>query len=473
MNVVLLVIDSLRACSLGRRDADGPRTPFLDRLGADTVSFSRAYTSECWTLPTHLSMFTGLLPSEHGAHFQTMSYTGAAPTVAELLARAGYETAIVTRNFIFDGTIPGITRGFHRNIRPLSSTTRINPFALFLALAKPRFRRHIRETGFFHPFHKDNRRFLATFARSLQPADRRALGYVLDFMIRKRREGRPYFLFCNLYDVHAPYPPTPRSILRSFWSAKGCIENLMFPRVMAALGAHSYLRPGFRLSQRGRRMLLDRYHRAIELMDEKLAEFFTAARASGVLENTLLILTSDHGEAFGEHGLYLHDASVYNTHLHVPLWILHPDCGAERVDEVVSTRHLFDLIRSAALDRSVRKSLLEPGFRAENPIALAEHHHHAQLTDALPRYRQNLAAAIVGWSKFTLHRGAVERYDLRTDAGEITPAATTWPEIESMVTRAAAPAAAGAALSHLRRWSRENRVELAEAVAPAPVRAAG
>jgi membrane-anchored protein YejM (alkaline phosphatase superfamily) len=473
MNVVLLVIDSLRACSLGRREEEGPRTPFLDALAADTVSFSRAYASECWTLPTHCSMFTGLLPSEHGAHFQTMGYTRAAPTIAELLARAGYETEIVTRNFIFDGTIAGITRGFHRNIRPLSTTTPINPFALFLAIAKPRFRRHIRETGFFHPFQKNNRRFLATFARSLLPADRRALEYVADFMLRKRREGRPYFLFCNLYDVHAPYPPTPRSILRSFWSVQGCIENLMFPKVMASLGAHAYLRPGFRLSERGRRMLLDRYHRAIELMDEKLADFFAAARSAGVLDNTLLILTSDHGEAFGDHGLYLHDASVYNTHLHVPLWIRHPDYRAERVDEVVSTRHLFDLMRSAALDHSVHNTLLEPGFRAENPIALAEHYRYARLTGALPRYRQNLAAAVVGSTKLVLHGGGADRYDLHTDAGEISPATTTWPEIESIFTHAAGPAAAGAALSRLRRWSRENTVEPGDAVALEPVRAAG
>ena len=69
-------------------------------------------------------MFTGLLPSQHGAHFQTMAYSGPAPTVAELLAAAGYHTEIVTRNSLFDGTIPGITRGFRANTHLLAGSGR-------------------------------------------------------------------------------------------------------------------------------------------------------------------------------------------------------------------------------------------------------------------------------------------------------------------------------------------------------------
>ena len=69
MNVVLLVVDSLRARSLGLPPELGPRTPFLRRLGTETTYFRRAYATECWTLPSHCSMFTGLLPSQHGTHF--------------------------------------------------------------------------------------------------------------------------------------------------------------------------------------------------------------------------------------------------------------------------------------------------------------------------------------------------------------------------------------------------------------------
>ena len=100
----------------------------------------------------------------------------------------------------------------------------------------------------------------------------------------------------------------------------------MLPSVLPRVSGHAYLRPGISLSPNAAsEMLLGRYHRAIELMDAKLADFYDAARGVGLLDDTLLIVTSDHGEAFGEHGLYFHDASVYDTNLRVPLWIHHPE----------------------------------------------------------------------------------------------------------------------------------------------------
>jgi hypothetical protein len=160
-------------------------------LGVETTNFRRAYASECWTLPAHCSMFTGLLPSEHGAHFQTMAYSGTAPTVAEVLSTAGHHTEIVTRNSIFDGTIPGITRGFQANTHLLAGTgRRIDPLTLFVAFAKPRVRRLIRRSGFFGALQRQNRSFVATLARMGIPADRLVLDHALEQMANQRRRGR-------------------------------------------------------------------------------------------------------------------------------------------------------------------------------------------------------------------------------------------------------------------------------------------
>jgi len=454
VNVVLLVIDSLRAASL-HGAANGPRTPFLDALAQRCVTFRHAYATECWTLPSHCSMFTGLLPSEHGAHFHTMAYTGSAPTIAELLCAAGHSTEIVTRNFIFDGTIPGITRGFQARTQLLSDAGATNPFALFLAAAKPRFRRHVRATGFFHPRHRESRAFLATFARAMLPADRRSLGHVLERMETQRRRGQPYFIFANLYDVHAPYPPTPRSILRPFTSASGAFENLLFPYFMSALGAHTYLRPDFHLSDVGRRMLLSRYHRAIELMDTKLAEFWNGACGARLLDDTLLIVTSDHGEAFGEHDLYLHDASVYDTHLHVPLWIHHPELAPVRVDDVVSTRDLFGLMRAAGLGAGLRGTILDAAYRATQPVALAEHFHYRHLNGVQPRYRQDIAAVIAGPArrKVILRRDGAASYDLQRDPDEAFPANGAAADFMSACRRDGVSALALAQVNqHVQRW---------------------
>lgn len=418
MNVILLVVDSLRFDSANAADL-----PFFRRLDQETVSFRRAYATECWTLPTHASMFTGLLPSQHGAHFQTMGYAGSAPTIAELLAARGFACEGVTRNSIFDGTLPGITRGFQRNVRLLSERPRLDPLSLMLAASKPRFRKQIRTTGFFHPAQRQKRGFIAQFARATLPADRRTLEYVVTRADALRRAGQPFFLFANLYDVHAPYAPRETSILDSFGSWRGISRNARMPFVLPALGGHRYLHAGFCLGARSRSMLRERYRQAVALMDRKLAAFYVAAQNAGILDDTLLIITSDHGEAFGEHGLYLHDASVYDTHLHVPLWIRHPDESPTLVDEVVSTRDLFGLIRSVALGQGQHKTILNRSYRNEHPVALAEHFYYPLCPTMDARYRHNQAAAIAGDTKVILRAGEALRYDLAADPTESRPEA--------------------------------------------------
>lgn len=454
LDVVLLVVDSLRARSLGEcPDRDLPHTPFLARLARESVCFTRAFATECWTLPAHCSMFTGLLPSEHGAHFQSMRYAGDHPTAAELLARAGYHTEVITRNSIFDGGIPGITRGFQTNTIALSSRHGLNPLSLMLALSKPRFRRQIMSSGFFSSAQRSNRQFVSRFARATVPADREALAHLLARMERLRHQGTPFFLFCNLYDVHAPYPPVEASIFRPLRQPSSWAETLRMPFVLPKLGGHTYLREGFRLSSTSRRLLLARYHAAIELMDGKLAEFYGAAQASGLLRNTVLIVTSDHGEAFGEHGLYLHDASVYDVHLRVPLFVQHPASGSELVDDVVSMRDLFGLLRAAAGGSSIGDTLLDRQFRAAHPIAIAEHFHYPGAPRARPKFRADLVAAIAGDQKIIVRGGSAAAYDLARDRGEAAPEGLGLEDFAARCgAQGAAPHAISGALAHLRRF---------------------
>ena len=121
MNVLLLVIDSLRAGALGK--SNGPRTPFLDHLSRETVTFRRAYATECWTLPPTRACSPACCPPST-ARTSRAWHTRPAPTVAELLAAAGFHTEVVTRNFIFDGSLPGVTRGFQHNTRSSPITAR-------------------------------------------------------------------------------------------------------------------------------------------------------------------------------------------------------------------------------------------------------------------------------------------------------------------------------------------------------------
>lgn len=433
MNIVLLVVDSLRFDTASAADL-----PFFRRLDTEALCFRRAYATECWTLPSHTSMFTGLLPSEHGAHFQSMGYVGQTHTIAEVCRSAGFHTELVTRNSIFDGTLPGITRGFDRNVRLASQRPLLDPLSLMLAASKPRFRRQIRSSGFFHPAQRHNRRFIMDFARAMLPADRRTLSYVAARADELRAQRRPFFLFANLYDVHAPYAPQERSILSPFWSLNGMAENsVMLPFVLPRLGGHQYLAPGFRIAQSGRAMLQRRYRRAVALMDRKLEQFYEAIRAAGVLDDTLLIITSDHGEAFGDHELYLHDASVYDTHLHVPLWIRHPEHPPAVVDDIVSTRDLFGLMRSVALSGRPAGTILDPAYRRAHPVALAEHFYYPHCPTMAAKYRVNQRAVITPERKFVAREG--ERpvaYDLAQDPDEREPSAVDVSSVDRALRRA-------------------------------------
>jgi arylsulfatase A-like enzyme len=458
MNILLIVIDSLRARSLLPAGSGAAASaPFFADLDRSSVSFRRAYAAECWTLPSHVSMFTGLLPSEHGAHFQTMGYSGEAPTLAELLSEAGFHTEVVSRNFMFDATMPGVTRGFQQNTQPLARLRALHPFALILTLTKPRNRRLMKSTGFFHPRHRESRQFLARYSRALLPADELVLTHLIEQMQRLRSRRKPYFLFANLYDVHWPYPPSEHSVLERWSSCQGWWQNLRFPLVLPAIGSHGYLREGFRLSESSRRMLLGRYHRAVALMGRKLGRFYAGALGLGLFEDTLLVITSDHGEAFGEHGLYLHDGSLYDVHLHVPLWVRHPECSPQTVEDVVSTRDLFGLMRAAALNQGLKGTILDAGYRAAHPIALAEHFYYPRVPDMLPRYRQNIAGAVSRSYKIIVRREGVEGYAAAADAEEIMPHRTTVGGFEAECCSAGLPAdAASSAARHLRAWSAEH-----------------
>ena len=165
-------------------------------------------------------------------------------------------------------------------------------------------------------------------------------------------------------------------------------------------------------------------------------------------------MTSDHGEAFGEHGLYLHDASVYNTHLHVPLWVHHPDRTPAVIDDVVTTRDLFGLVRAAALGEGLSGTILDAHYRAAHPIAVAEHFHYPHVRDALPRYRQNIVAAIIRTDKVIVRRDAIEHYVLSDDPDEATATGADLHDFEARARSRGVPASAlRPVLAHLAQWN--------------------
>ena len=141
----------------------------------------------------------------------------------------------------------------------------------------------------------------------------------------------------------------------------------------------------------------------------------------GIFDNTMVVLCSDHGEAFGEHGLYLHDASVYNTHLHVPLWIFGAGIVPRVVEDVVSTRDLFGIVLRAAKGNVQDDTILNAGYRSRECIARAEHIPYPHLKSAAAKYRHHRYATVSRNTKVVACDRKLAMFDLESDPSEERP----------------------------------------------------
>ncbi|MGH9902711.1 MAG: sulfatase, partial [Pyrinomonadaceae bacterium] len=297
-NVLFITLDTVRAQNLSLYGYGRETSPRLNQLAARGVTFERALSTAPWTLPSHASMFTGRFPHEMNADWDR-ALGDEHPTLAEAFAARGYLTAGFVANTGYCSHEHGLDRGFaHYEDFPRSLGQLASSSTLVRTVADHfRVRRLVRNDEHL------NR----------QPADR-----INDRFLRwlaGREEGRPFFAFLNYYDAHDPYlPPAPYD--RKFGPGR-------------AEGKHSPLHhfvwdPAARnrkLSPQEVRTEIDAYDGAISYLDHQLGLLFDELGRRGLLENTLVVVTSDHGEEFGEHGGAYHGTSLYEEQVRVPLRI--------------------------------------------------------------------------------------------------------------------------------------------------------
>jgi arylsulfatase A-like enzyme len=317
-NIVLISLDTTRADHLGVYGYKGGTSPELDRFAERAVIYERAYATSSWTLPTHASMFTGLLPMQHGAQSvpegpnRSLGY-GVRPlaesftTLAELFADAGYHTAAVVGGPALRSEL-GVAQGFELYNDDLSS-----PGA----------------------------RFHGKRAEHVADAAIEAV---------ERFAAEPYFLFVNFFDPHAPYdPPAPHN--RGLKSPDS-LTQLGF--LIESLEARAQPRHVNDYSEEQRQWIarmLAGYDAEIRYMDTHLGRLLAAIAASPRTDETLIAITADHGESFGEHYFVSHGAHLYEHNVRVPLLIRHPGAReSTRIDTPVQTHRLFaTLLGSAGL----------------------------------------------------------------------------------------------------------------------------
>lgn len=324
-NIVLLVLDTVRAWNLGWHGYGRATTPRLDARWRGGVVFERVLATAPWTLPSHASMFTGVLPADLSAGWAT-PLDQTRRTVAEALAAAGYVTGGFVANYRYAGSATGLARGFSRYVDypvDLAEATRTTSF----------FRRVLR-IGRVQEWLGRNRVIEAKFAAEINR----------DFLTWLDQAGeRPFFGFVNYVDGHSPYlPPAP---FDSIWTKNdpkevarrfaGGIQRLFGPGPIPAPLLVEYL---------------DGYDGALSYLDQQIDWLLAELGRRGRLRNTIVIVTADHGEHFGEHGLIQHGNSLYLPLLHVPLVFWGPGLvpGGVRVGAPTSLRHLAATITALA-----------------------------------------------------------------------------------------------------------------------------
>jgi arylsulfatase A-like enzyme len=407
-NVLLVVLDTVRVDGLSCFDRHSGSTPSIDRIAREGVLFERAYSAAPWTVPSHGAMFTGLQTGVHRAEWGHTRLDADFTTLAEVMAREGYLTAGFSENpFIGHSTqmSQGFSTFFEAWRRPLlvRAVTRV---AARAGLFRERMEYSDTTFAVFRRWHQD-----------------------------VSESGRSFFAYLNLMAAHLPRYPR----LQSYSHA-----TLKEIQPVNLVPEKFYL-PAHRLDDEALAAMRSIYDEEIEYLDGIVGELLEYLERSGVLDRTILIFTSDHGENFGEHGFIEHQFCLYDQLIRVPLIIRYPAAlSPRRVAEPVSTVALAATV-SKLTGINPEEDL--PGFRrvplhqvVDDQLVIAE---AASAAGMLRGVLEHLApdfdfsafdrdASCVVFGDFKLivdSMGGRELYNVREDPEELTDIAPLHPEI--------------------------------------------
>jgi arylsulfatase A-like enzyme len=321
-NIVLISLDTVRADHLHCYGYARPTTPNLDRAARQGVLFESAIAPSSWTLPSHATMLTGLSPHQHGADFDVPLATGIL-TAAQVLKARGYETAGFTSNYDYGYSGWGIAQGFEV-YNDDSHSLRHNLLMVSVA-------RHFRQLLFPPVISYDQ------FGRR----DAAELNHEI-FRWFRGRSKHPFFLFINYFDAHDPYlAPAP------YEKYFGGVSYGLLRRLSPVMNWKPPVPP---LSGEERELLIADYDNCLAYLDDQVGKLLRFLASLSEWPNTIVIITADHGEAFGEHGGYYgHGWGLCWQLLHVPLIVLGPGVPAsQRIANIVGTSDLFSTLLAVA-----------------------------------------------------------------------------------------------------------------------------
>lgn len=382
-SVLIIVVDALRADHVSAYGYSHPTTPNIDKLAQQGALFENAIAASSWTLPSHASILSGRYPHDHGAELVRLDRHSR--TIAEELYGLGYRTAAFSANSHWFCRWAGFGRGFIR-----FEDTSFSP-------------RGLAERTVY------GRALLKCLARQTEGPASRTAADINTAVVRwlERDPRRPFFAVLNYFDVHDPY-------LRG-WGA--FLERHLFGRLP---------------SRNDRERVQEEigiYDRRIALVDSQIGNLLAEINRRGWDKNLLVVITSDHGQLFGEHGLWGHGNALYRELIRVPLILYKPGIIPQglRISDPVSLTALpattMQLVTPGAAQPFPGISLMEFWHQSrsvEHPVPLSELARQPTGMPGDPSYDGWLESLVSRQWHYILHQKAGEAlYDWENDPEEL------------------------------------------------------
>lgn len=356
-NIVVLLLDAARADHVSTYGYERDTTPFIDHLAADGTKYDMTYANSIWSLPSYASIFTGEYPTNHGANDWNKSVDN--NSLIEGLQERGYETAAVSTHLI-TGEF-GLANAFDQH-----NTVALTPDDRLFA--DDPVGQQLAEHGTAEGWSSEREKY-AVFLKLLlnNPSGKSLLNgaYAL-YNKLKRKAGiwgddggqqvvdqcrtvidtieEPFFLFGNFVETHDPYRP-PRAVRDKFLPSDASLsevrEAVKYSSVRASLGLE-------KMSDRRREILCGLYDAEIAYVDGLVKEIYKAIEQRGIADNTVVVVLSDHGDFFGEHGLWGHQGGIYDPVSRVPLIVTSPWETGEPESGPYELRGLHDYLLDVA-----------------------------------------------------------------------------------------------------------------------------
>ncbi len=410
-NLLVILVDTLRADHLGVYGYDRPTSPRMDTLASQGVRFDRVVAQASWTKPSVASLFTGHYVHDHGVIRSLDALGDEIPTLAQLLDEAGYRTVAFSAN-------PWITPEFRfsRGFDEFESGRAMGAQLTNLYRSVRRGESLLNRTGVRLPISQWVFRWAGRGNSGNAERDEAQAASVVNWLATVDR-GLPFFLYVHMIGPHDPYDP-PEEFSKAFARSSTKAPRLPPPRVQTVFERAAELAPA------DLERLVDQYDGAIAHVDSLVGRMLEQLADSGLSDETIVMLTSDHGEEFYEHGNWRHGNQVYDEVVRVPLLIRVP--GGERGKVRHDPAMLVDILPTAlgllGIDAGERVAGLDgralfPEPPSTDQVTLSEHWWFAG--------GKYVAQAVShGGGKFhrtvdeVQGRESEEFYDLREDSGE-------------------------------------------------------